>query len=228
MDYILKHENSALKKYIEHYSDLKKNILFEERYLLNKGFSIGEIYYLRDNKILTYLEKSYYTIKETDINDNCYLIWLFITTIHNSYITSDTALMRYWLKSPVLSISYAWKERKYYKLLKYKIKEEKVPYNGEFVMEEALINNGRLNESCKKIQIRIATPEQALIDYFFNERDIIRPEEFNVIWFDKEIWQTNVNQKKLLELAQKTNSNTTIEMANNFCFWLNNDVIDLE
>lgn len=228
MDLALKNESSALKKYIEHYSDLRKNILFDEKYLLNKGFVISEIHYLKENNILTYLENSFYTIKETDIDDNSYLIWFFITNIHNSYITSDTALMHYWLNAPTLAISYAWKERRHYKLLKYKIKEEQVPYNGEFIVKESLINNGRLNEGCEKVQIRIATIEQALIDYFFNKREIIRPEEFNVIWFDKEIWQSNVNQKKLLELAQKTNSNTTIEMANNFCFWLNNNVIDLK
>lgn len=228
MDLTLKNESSALKKYIEHYSDLRKNILFDEKYLINKGFAISEIYYLKKNNILTYLENSYYTIKETDIDDNCYLIWFFITNIHNSYITSDTALTYYWLKSPILAISYAWKERKFYELLEYGIKAEKVPYNGEFIREESLINNGRLNEGCKKIRIRIATIEQALIDYFFNQKEIIRPEEFNIVWFYKKIWQLKVNQKKLLDLAKKTNSNTTIEMASNFCFWLNNDVIDLE
>lgn len=219
---------SALKKYTEHYSDLRKNILFDEKYLLNKGFVISEIHYLKENKILTYLENSYYTIKETDIKYNSYLAWFFITNIHNSYITSDTALMYYWLNYPTMIISYAWKESRDYQLLKYRIREEKVPFNGEFIIEEPLINNGRLNEGCKKIQIRIATIEQALIDYFFAKKDIICPEEFNIIWFNKEIWQLNVNQKKLLDLAKKTNSNTTIEITNNFCFWLNNDVIDLK
>lgn len=220
---------TALKKYIENYSNLRKQILFNKNYLIQNKFEEEEIDYLQTEWIIQYLVNDFYTIKQEDINNNYYLSCFFITSIfEKSYITTDSALSYYWLKSPTLLITFAWNKNQKMEMFWTRIKEESLNSFWEYIELEFNINNWKLSEWFEKNKIKIATKEQALIDYFFVSRSEILPEEFNVVWFNKIICLEELNQKKILELAEKTNNEKTIKTANNFCYWLNNNIIDLK
>lgn len=209
---------TALKKYIHNYDKLKGEIFFNENFLIKMWFTKEEIHYLSEENILTNLINQYYTIHNEDLNYwvlfHCYLI---TTIFPGTYITWLTATMLHWLWNTTSAMDFSGNKNDVINIKWHKYYQIDTKIDWKTTEYEFEVNNWGL-KSTKTF--KIVTKEQAIIDYFLDEKDVFEWEDF----WDLELWRIScrkkINIEELLKLTEEYKNENLSKNINNFCNWL--------
>ena len=207
-------KEDILMKFINNNHKLREIIFFSEKDLKELWFSKEDIDLLVSEKILNIYEikdKCIYSLWEQDFAmTSDYLIILAELLNNDSYLTATSALSMY-------GITYWWVETMHFSA----DKKEKINIGKTnlFFLKSGIVNEYSFEEDFYTIspwivgnisvlkKYKLATPEQALVDFFLNERFIYSEEELKDLFCKFEL-KEKVNLDRLNYIVElNINSN---------------------
>lgn len=212
--------------FIKNHHILRKKIFFSKEDILSLWISEEVLNILLEEKQIRHLIDDIYTLSEEDISLVSFARFVLADKLNKwSYITWLTALdyhnLLYWSYN---SNYFTWQKKEKIKLdylnVRIVIPATETPDVVD-VDYYASFNLRRLKT--EKYTVCFATPEQALVDKFFNNNYIEDENDFE--WEERLVQfllKDTIDKEKLLKIAIETNDEKTIKSTNNFINWITN------
>lgn len=213
--------NFIKKRYI-----LGKKIFFSKEDILSLWVSEEVLNILLEEKQIRHLIDDIYTLPEEEVSLVGLARFILADKLNKwSYITWLTALdhhnLLYWSYN---SNYFTWHKKEEIQLdnlnVEIVISATETP---DIVAEDYYIPFNLSEIEIEKHTVCFATPEQALVDKFFNNNYIEDENAFEWEWrLVRFLLKDTIDKEKLLKMAIETNDEKTIKSTNNFINWITN------
>lgn len=210
--------------FIKNYHILREKIFFNKEDIINIWINDKELSILISEWIIRELRNDLYTLSNNEVDLSSTSVKFILPQFlnKNHYITWEAALNYYeMLYGSVWYIVINWEEYNNIKLNKTSIKIIKQSIEKPDVKKIPIkIYNKWIWDYLTTFYVKIASPEQAIVDYFYDFwKETSRFTEVHE--FVKTQFEEKINIDKLREIAELTNDNNTINTIEKLIKWIN-------
>ena len=208
-------------EFIKAMPKLREKIFFRKEDLLDLNVSEDVIETLLKEELLRKMDCGIYTLsdKEVRLLSDISLILPELLFWKQTYITGKYVLVKNNIIFDVLwHINCVAEKKEILRFDNQKIKTlTKVVDTPKVKNYRFVVTNCPVEDMANIFTVKMATLEQALVDYFSTFENIVY--DFFVLDFDDDVISEKINFEKLKKIRDKLNNKTLIETINNFLTW---------
>ncbi len=187
-------------KYIEFRKNLQKMLVFNlsEIYKIDPHFDLRRLYEWQRKRYITKIHNGYYIFSDIELNEN--LLYKIANIIYkHSYVSLETALNYYDLipEQPYMILSVSTRKTRTFKTQIGNFYYRKIANKYFF---------GYRIEKIENTYWKMASPEKALVDYFYLTSYIVTKEDIISARINSEVFENIINVKVLKIYAKLTDN----------------------